>query len=374
MKRRLLFSLVLSCLLICLLAACGDASPTTTNAGAAGAPSTTQNQSTLPIQMAIGKFKEFALPQNNSGLMRPIVDTQGRVWFGEMNRNYLGSFDPRSGKFWQQTPPMGKAGIMGMAAAPDGTIWFAEQYADYIGHYFPQTGQYKTYQLPTITTSDPSNAGKTLSLPSAPNDIALDTHSTLWFTELNANAIGSLNTATGETHQYALSSDPKASSLDPYGITIDPQGTIWFSESSTNRLGKLNPATGQISYFTPPGVTTPLMELASDAHGQIWVTTFGAGQLLRFDPTRATFTTYNAPALNGIDPGALYGLTIASNGDAWVTVGSENVLARLDVKAQRFVYYTIPTASSLPLGLVEGANGSIWFTEAGSNKIGMLQP
>ncbi|MGH2508929.1 MAG: virginiamycin B lyase family protein, partial [Ktedonobacteraceae bacterium] len=313
----------------------------------------------------------FTLPQNDSGLMRPALDGQGHLWFGEMNRNYLGSFNAHNSTFWQQEPPRGQFGIMGIVAAPDNTIWFTEQYADYIGHYFPATGQYKTYPLPTLSLPDPSGTHKTLSLPSAPNDLILDKHGILWFTEINANAIGSLNTANGSIHHYPLTSAPNAKPLDPYGLTIDPQGTIWFTEITSNRLGHLNPLTGQVSYFTPPEISasTPLMEVVSDAHGQIWATTFAVSQLIHFDPLSHTFTTYSNPMFTG----GLYDLSIAANGDVWVTVTSKNILARLDVKAQRFLVYTIPTPNSLPIGLVVGQDQAVWFTESGSNKIGKLQ-
>src|SRR5262245_16279955 len=121
MKRRIYLVLLFLPLLICLLTGCGNPS--------ALSSSTVSSTTVMPAQAATGKFKEFALPQNNDGLMRPTIDMRGRIWFGEMNRNYLGSFDPRTGKFWQQTPPRGKWGIMGAVAAPDNTIWFAEQYA-----------------------------------------------------------------------------------------------------------------------------------------------------------------------------------------------------------------------------------------------------
>ena len=369
------FSPILSLLILlaCLLSACGNAPTPASSTDGTPTSSTAQGQPVTPFHRAIGKFREFSLPQNNSGLMRPAIDSQGRLWFGEMSRNYLGSFDPQTSKFWQETPPNGKSGIMGIAVAPDDTIWFAEQYANYIGHYDPQSKKYTTYQLPVISEPDPSAAGKTLSLPSAPNDVVLDSHGTLWFTELNANEIGSLNTTTGSIHQYRLTTTPNARALNPYGITADPQGNIWFTEASASRIGRLNPTNGQIGYFTPPDVSSPLMEIASDEHGQIWATTFNTGQLIHFDPLHASFTSYSAPTLNG-NAGGLYGLAIASNGDIWVAVAAENILARLDLKAQRFLYYPVPTQGSLPIGLVEGKNQAIWFTESGSNKIGLLQP
>lgn len=369
MKYRLLLLLSLVTLLASLLAACGGADTPPSNTGGPVGTSAAQGETGTPAQAATGKFQEFVLPQKDSGLMRPAIDTQGHLWFGEMSRNYLGSFDPRSGKFWQQMPPDGKSGIMGIAVARDNTIWFAEQYANYLGHYFPQTGQYKTYQLPTLHVPNPGDASKTLALPSAPNDIVLDQHGNLWFTELNTNVIGSLNTASGLIHTYPLTSAKNAKALNPYGITADPGGNIWFTEASMNRLGRLNPTTRQINYFIPPDVKSPLMEVTSDSRGQIWATTFGSSQLIRFNPADTHFTLYSAPGSS-----ALYGVTIANNGDVWVTATAEDMLARLDVKGGRFLYYKIPTQGSLPIGLVEGKNQAIWFTESGSNKIGMLQP
>ena len=57
-----------------------------------------------------------------------------------------------------------------------------------------------------------------------------------------------------------------------------------------------------------------------------------------------------------------------------MTLTGENAIAHLDIAAKRFIYYPISTPGSLPLGLVMGPHHTIWFTEAGSNKIGMLQP
>ena len=130
--------------------------------------------------------------------MRPAIDHEGRIWFGEMGHNLLADFDPHSQKFQQITPPRGRSGIMGVIVAADDTIWFAEQYANYIGHYFPATGQFQTYPLPTLTVPDQGVPGKTLTLPSAPNDLALDKQGNIWFTELNANAVGRLNMRSGQ--------------------------------------------------------------------------------------------------------------------------------------------------------------------------------
>lgn len=365
LKRFILFT-SLSVLLF-LLPACSDA-PTS-------AP--TQTTSTTPALTAQGTFAEYPLPQVHSGLMRPVVDHEGRVWFGEMGRNNLAYFDPSTRTFQQMTPPQGANGIMGIAVATDDTIWFAEQYANYIGHYFPQTKHYQIYQLPTLHKQAPAGSTtKTLSLPSAPNDIVLDKQGDVWFTEMNADSIGVLHVKTGKFTHYPLSSSPTIQTLNPYGITIDPQGTIWFTEANNGRLGQLNPKTGAIKYYQLPDLNAPLMEVASDSHGVIWATSFSSGLLLSFHPTTPTsgqFIPYVAPN-NGSNAGGLYGLTIAPNDEIWVTITSASVIARLDAHANHFLYYQIPTGSSLPFGISMDSHNTLWFTESATDKIGSLKP
>ncbi len=362
-----------SCSLILLslfLVSCSSTTATPPSTAPTGTQTTARSAT-----MAIGSFQEYPLPQANSGAMRPAIDHEGRIWFGEMGLNRLAVFDPRTRTFRQVTPPQGRSGIMGVEVAPDDTIWFAEQYANYIGHYLPTTGQYQVYSLPTLTIPDPSNSGKTFLLPSAPNDLALDSHGNVWFTELNADALGKLDTHTGQVQQYPLSTRRSVQALDPYGITVDPQGMIWFTEASNNHLGRFDPASGDMRSFTMPGLEakTTLMEIASDPRGIIWATSFTSGLLLNFDPRTSTFTPYYAlPGGNGT--GGLYGLAIASSGEVWVTLTEENTIARLDVVTHHFVFYQIPTRASLPLGVVMGAHNTLWFTEAGSDKIGMLRP
>ena len=340
--------------------------PAVSSAAATSAqPPTTSRVSATP------QFREYPFPQSDSQVMRLTIDHEGRVWFGEMGRNSLAVFDPRTQTFQQMTPPHGRFGMMGMQVAPDDTIWFAEQYANYIGHYFPTMRQFQLYPLPTLTVPDPSNAGKTLTLPSAPNDLALDSHGDVWFTEFNADRLGRLDPRTGLMRHYPLSAKRSVQTLAPFGVAVDPQGMVWFTEMSTGQVGRLDPATGRLRFFPVPGPKVAPMEIASDTHGIIWVTCFNDELLLRLDPRTATFTRY-AESSTAHGTGGLYGLVVTPAGDVWVTILAENMIAHLDVATKRFVYYRIPTPGSEPLAVAMGPDQTLWFTEV--DKIGMLRP
>lgn len=361
MSKRPLLALVIMLALL-LLSACGSSTDPQATAPAAGQTATN----------AGGNIQEYPLPQSASGVMRPAIDHQGRIWFGEMGHNYLAFFDPHTRRFQQMTPPHGASGIMGVVVAADDTIWFAEQYANYIGHYNPTTQQYQTYSLPRLTVPDPANKGGLLTLPSAPNDLALDAQDNVWFTELNADSLGMLDPRTGSIRQYPLGAHKSVQTLNPYGIAIDPKGLVWFTESSTNHLGRLDPHTGIIQTYNAPGSGITLMEVISDPHGTVWLTSFNTGQLLKFEPETATFTAFQAASPENSN-GGLYGLTRTSDGTIWVTISQENAIARFDPASRQFVKYTIPTDNSLPFGIVAALDHTLWFTESGSNKLGVLQ-
>jgi virginiamycin B lyase len=375
-KIGIIFIKLFSLLALLILSACGTTishNTSTLSPTATSTPVIIKQPNTTPAVKTIGIFRAYALPQAQSGIMRPAIDHKGRIWFGEMGHNALAVFDPHTGLVQQMVPPHGADGIMGITVATDDSIWFAEEYANYIGHYFPDTHQFKIYMLPTITTTNPSDPHKILTLPLGPNDITLDAHGNVWFTETNADSLGMLNVQTGLFKHYPLTPHKSVQNLDPYGITIDPIGNIWFTESALSLIGRLDPHTGVIRTFTTRNAAALLMEVASDSHGNIWATSFSSGLLVKFAPSTGTFTYYYTP-YTGSTPGGLYGLTITPQDEVWLTVTGENTIARLDPSANRFLYYAIPTPGSSPFGLVVDAHHTVWFTAAGNDEIGMLQP
>ncbi len=93
-------------------------------------------------------------------------------------------------------------------------------------HILPAGRFAQLYPLLRLTIPDPGNPGKTLSLPSAPNDLVLDAQGNVWFTEFNADSLGWLDPHTGLMRHYPLSAKRSVQTLFPYGVTVDPQGMV----------------------------------------------------------------------------------------------------------------------------------------------------
>src|SRR5437588_8516285 len=124
--KRLLYTCCLL-LLALFLAACGGTNLPPAGTGPSNTPTVNKEPTAFSATTVVGIIHEYPLPQSNSGLMRPAVDHEGRIWFGEMGRNYLAYFAPHTQTFHQITPPHGHHGIMDVPVAPNEYSWIGEQ-------------------------------------------------------------------------------------------------------------------------------------------------------------------------------------------------------------------------------------------------------
>ena len=115
-------------------------------------------------------------------------------------------------------------------------------------------------KLPTFKVF---TAGTTPGLPvtAVPRDIAVGSDGTIWFTDLNTPAIGSITTKL-KIREYAAG---LRNGSQPYAIIAGPDGNMWFSDG-VGAIGRITPA-GKITEFhsgiprgvfpgrSPPGMT-----------------------------------------------------------------------------------------------------------------------
>jgi virginiamycin B lyase len=304
----------------------------------------------------------YLMDQPNVGLMQGSVDSQGNVWFGEMNVNKLVRLDPRTGSLLVCSPLNGKSGIMQTVVDRQGNVWYTEQNAGYIGKFVPTSQTFTTYPLRQVGGH---SAG--------PQDLAFDPAGKLWFTEVSGNAIGRLDPATGTVTTFAAPLPTGGTSACPFSLAFSG-GNVWYGDLCAGVVGRLDPATGSVKLFQPATPHAQIFSMAADSQGHIWFTELEQGKLGMITSATGAITEIPVPATLG-QPTGLYAVTVTRNGDVWFAVASANALVRYVPRTGAFNFFTLSIPASVPYGLSVDSAGNLWFTADASptNYVGMLR-
>jgi PAS domain S-box-containing protein len=194
---------------------------------------------------------------------------------------------------------------------------------------------------------------------------------------------GGLNRYDPRTRRFTAfrhnPADPESLSHDMvYSLMVDHQGTLWAgTEDGLNRCD--DPATGRFrSWKAGPAGASPqeVPGMVEDSNGVLWL---ASGTLQRFDPAKGRFTAYR---LNPVGTGRAEQessstlvrsatkrvnsyLTIDHSGVIWAATA--NGLLRFDPKRELFTTYD--ERDGLPSNsvnaILEDHNGNLWVSTAG---------
>jgi virginiamycin B lyase len=157
------------------------------------------------------------------------------------------------------------------------------------------------------------------------------------------------------------------SSSVPDGITV-ADNQIWFSLSGSNRIGRINPFAANVcGSFSQFPTSSPFPSGPGDntsGHGQIRFTESNSHRV----SSMTTSGTYSPGAAlpAGGDPS---GIT-TSGAYVWFTDAGNNQIGRIDPTVGS-VNLFIPTGAG-PSAITTGPDGALWFTETVANKIGRM--
>lgn len=209
---------------------------------------------------------------------------------------------------------------------------------------------------------------------SAPYDLAIDGN-TVWFTLLNYNNIGKLDTTTGDFTFYPI---PTADSK-PTGISLGG-GYVWFVERAGDKLGRLNPDNGNIVEFYNWVVDSrnlvdmrgaQLEDVAWSEDG-VWITgpTFkNSVALYRIGQNRFV------PSAAGVGAAPMQ-IVVDSAGGVWVTFSGLNMIGQSSVNTLGlWTFHPLPNGQGGPVGLFVRDNGGrreLWYTRPDLNRAGYV--
>ena len=163
--------------------------------------------------------------------------------------------------------------------------------------------------------------------------------------------------------------DPDTAPLYP---RFDGDNTIWISDAAKPRIWEFSIDDQQFRSHEFNGLTTIFLDI--DQNGKIWFTDTPNSMIGSFDPKTKKFETIKIPLLDAISEQSI---PIAVKADLqnriWVALVDKHRLLVYNQNTNEFEkFLQIQTEEAGPSALLVDDSGNVWFAEALSGKIGMV--
>jgi len=164
---------------------------------------------------------------------------------------------------------------------------------------------------------------------------------------------------------------PEADSAPLYP-RYDGDNTIWISDAAEPRLWKFTLDDKQFSSYDFFGISTIFLDIDHD--GKIWFTDTPNSKIGNFDPKTEKFEIIEIPSLTDTSPYSIpIALKVDFDNNIWIAVVDTDMLLMYNQNSKEFEQFLrLPTSESGPSALLLDDNGNMWFAEALSGRIGVV--
>lgn len=234
-----------------------------------------------------------------------------------------------------------------VAVGRDGALWFTEMNANALGRLDPEGGSYREFPLPQAD--------------SKPHQLAIDRDGNVWFTASARAYIGKLDAASGRVTEYRM---PDARAKDPHSLAFARDGSLWFTVLQASAVGHLDPATGAVKLLMLDQPGAYPYDIGVDRDGAAYFSEYGLNVIRRVDPQSMQTREYRLPpgtrarqlAVSWHDENALF-----------YTDFARGKIARLDLQSGVVQEWQTPGGmTSQPYALALTRDGNVWFAETSS--------
>jgi virginiamycin B lyase len=278
-----------------------------------------------------------------------------------------------------------------LASGPDGNIWFTEPGKGKIGRITP-AGMIAHFDI----TLAPVCFG--------PDGITLAADGRIWYTCPLSETLGRMS-INGSTVGYAApgghapagpiaggadgllyytTSDKRVEVVDLNGIEVnyDPlsrsvfgiaaglNGAVWFGEDGDlqNPSYLWSNSYDHIHAIAHSEPSNPYLVAWCETWGHAFFTEPDAGKIARQLPAETAADQFDVGI--GSRPA---GIACGAEGSVWYTMPGANKIGRFKRDCFCSETFDVPTASAGVLGITVGPDGSVWFAESSVDKIGRIQ-
>ena len=173
----------------------------------------------------------------------------------------------------------------------------------------------------------------------------------------------------GYFREYAL--DHPASG--PAIVAVDDENAVWVALAKTGKLARFS--NGVLDSFDIGADSRPVglavEHRAGQAAAAIWIAASYDNKIIRFDPLTKEKREFK---IDG-DEGWPFNVAVGPDGSVWFTERASNRIGRFNPKDAQFKHYDVPTPGAGPAGMaIDPKSGLVWFTESYADGIGVLDP
>ena len=201
---------------------------------------------------------------------------------------------------------------------------------------------------------------------SRPHDPLSSHDGYLWYTGMYANALGRVDTKTGEIKEF----HPPVAGSAPHGLREDRDGNIWFTANGRSYIGKLDPKTGKFTEYKLPGGTGDPHTPIFDQQGILWFTVQRANKIGRLDPKTGEIRLVDAPTPNSLP----YGMVVDSKGTPYYCAFGAPKIAAIDPATMKIREWTLPNPGARPRRIAITDNDIIYYADYARGYLGRLDP
>ena len=283
-------------------------------------------------------------------------------WFTQQVDDQIGRLDPRTGESIEIDVPPGTQPHY-VRSGPDGGVWFTGL-GETVGRIDPRTRRIELFR-------------RGISDGAQLHVILVGPDGNLWFSEQIGGRLARMDIDTKEVTEFSAGL-PKGNRM--HGIAVTPDGNLWVALQGSDRLARFNLQTERFDRFVRFSRGSGPHDIVVAPGGLIYSSNQGNSTIGEYDldtgRVREYETSLEPPTTKDLDPGEkLAHLVVGPDRALWIATFTANRLLRFDLEGKEIeeVGCGISPGSGT-LGVAVGPDKRIWFTEPLGRRIGRLDP
>ena len=311
------------------------------------------------------QYVEYILPLDEARPRRWLqevhIDFEGNVWYTERTPPHaVGRLDPRTGEVTDFELPDPEADPHGLTIDSEGYVYWAEVDKGHLGRLDPKTGKMERY---------PYDASGTEGFLGGHTPV-LDSKENVWFTLIYGDGLGKWDRETKEIEVWRV---PTKGSM-PYGMDVSPDDIPALAELYGCRVSVFDPETETFTDYEAlvdaPCVTR---RLGFDSKGILWYGVYSQGKLGKIN-----LETGERKEIDMVSRfSEPYSVMVDRNTDLiWMSDGGlGGVITRFNSETETFTYYPTPRRSDMPK-IDVSSDGNVWYSTRAlpDGGVGVLYP